>query len=68
MIILVFYLKVMLLILMGISLVFSLIFHFGTKEPLGELDKKSPTTTNAGVVNVRNTLWYGFYAISLYKL
>ena len=49
MIILVFYLKVMLLILMGISLVFSLIFHFGTKEPLGELD--------AGDVKVRYTLW-----------
>ena len=45
----------MLLVLMGISLFFSLIFHLGTKEPPSKLHKRTSTTTNAGDVKLRCT-------------
>jgi len=42
----------MTLILVGIGLVFALIFHVGTKEPSGERDKRM-ATTDADVAVVR---------------
>ena len=44
-------LQVMTMILVGIGLVFVLIFHCGAKEPSGELDKKM-STSSANVVEV----------------
>ena len=46
-----FALQVMTMILVGIGLVFVLIFHFGAKEPSSELDKKM-STSSANVVEV----------------
>ena len=43
--------QVMTLIVVGIGVVFVLIFHCGTKEPSGELDKKM-STPSADVVVV----------------
>ena len=44
-------LQLMTLILVGIGVVFVLIFHCGAKEPSGELDKKM-STSSADVVAV----------------
>lgn len=46
----------MILVLVGMSLVFSLIFHLGTKEPPVELDKRTSTTSNTEDVKVRKNV------------